>query len=145
MMNVSPGESRVERIDPEYFSLRIRKALDEDVEPEGYMDDPLAGVVDPDVDDLLVEEFVPLAVHPDAVEAGVAVVEAEAAVLQAEDAGLTNELAMRRLDRARAAEREVLVLLQKRRAAGHTRRAVSRVAQVVPLRRFAVVEGGAAA
>ncbi|MEV0089131.1 hypothetical protein [Saccharopolyspora sp. NPDC050642] len=170
-MNVSPGERR--KIDPDYFSLRIRRAL-QAAEPEEYMDDPLAGAVAPDAGDLLSEEFTSLSDHPEVVaadlvvveaEAGdllseeftslsdhpevvaadLVVVEAEAAVMEAEDAGLTDELAMWRLDRARAAKREVLVRLQRQRAVAHTQRAVSRVAQVVPLRRFAVVEGGAAA
>ncbi|MDA3644156.1 hypothetical protein LZ318_31910 [Saccharopolyspora indica] len=131
-------------IDPEYFALQIRRAFGTEAGPEGYMDDPLADVADPGQDELLAE-FASLATHPEVVAAGLAVTEAEAAVMEAEDASVTDELAMRRLDKARAAERQVLVTLQRRRAMAHTERAVTRVAQVVPMRRFAVLEGGAAA
>ncbi|MGW1678555.1 hypothetical protein [Saccharopolyspora sp. NPDC002376] len=144
-MNVFPGAHQAGEITPEYFALHIRKALDEESGPEEYMDDPLAGVAGPGQGELLVEEFASLAEHPEVVAAGLAVVEAEAAVMEAEDAGVTDELAMWRLDKARAAERKVLAGLQRRRALAHTERAVSRVAQVVPMRRFAVIEGGAAA
>lgn len=132
------------RADSDYFSLGVRQALHAPDEPDTYLDDPLAGVSGPDEAELL-GEFAALADHPDVIAADMAVTQAEEAVLSAEEAGVTDELAMRRLDQARAAKRTVLVRLQKQRAAGHTQRAVSRVAQVVPLRRFAVIEGGAAA
>lgn len=144
-MSVFPGERDRGEITPEYFALRIRKAFGEAESPDEYLDDPLEGVADPGWDELLAEEYGPLATHPEVVAAGVAVTEAEAAVLRAEDAGVTDELAMRRLESARAEERKVLINLQRRRAVAHTERAASRAAQVVPLRRFAVIEGGAAA
>lgn len=143
-MDISPGSRHA--IDPDFFSLRVRQALRGAVEPEEFADDPLNGVGEPSEDFLTAEEFTPLASHTEVIEAGARVVEAEAAVLAAEEAGVTDELAMRRLERARAAEREVLVRLQLRRAVGHTERAVSRVAQVVPLRpRLVVLAGGEAA
>jgi hypothetical protein len=117
------GERRI--LDPEYFSLTVRCALREDEleAPEPSQDH--TGVS--------VDEFDVLAAHPEVIEAGAVVVDAEAAVLAAEDAGVPDELAMRRLDKARAAERAVLTRLQRRRAMAHTAPAVSRTAQVVPL------------
>lgn len=133
-------------LDPDFFSLRVRQALHGSTEPEEFADNAPSRVGEPGEDFLMEEEFTSLASHPEVIEAGARVVEAEAAVLAAEDAGVTDELAMRRLDRARAVEREVLVRLQLRRTVGHTDRAVSRVAQVVPLRpRLVVLAGGEAA
>lgn len=132
-------------LDPDYFSLRVRQAMRGELEQELYPDD-LLEVADDDVEELFAESSTELATHPEVVAAGVAVADAEAAVLAAEDAGVVDELAMRRLDRARAAERAVLVRLQKARTVSHTVRAESRVAQVVALRpRLMVVEGGEAA
>ncbi|MBE9375588.1 hypothetical protein IQ251_14135 [Saccharopolyspora sp. HNM0983] len=125
-------------IDPEYFALRIRQAV-RDYDPTGPGEDPADSLV---LEDVAVED---LFSHPAAIEAAEAVLAAETAVLEAEDAGVTDELAMQRLDKARAAERDVLVRLQKARTAAHTARAGSRAAQVLPLRPFRVIEGGAAA
>lgn len=135
----------MDELDPDYFSLRVRQAMRGELERELYPDD-LLEVADDDVEELFAESSTELATHPEVVEAGVAVADAEAAVLAVEDAGVADELAMRRLDRARAAERAVLVRLQKARTVSHTVRAESRVAQVVALRpRLMVVEGGEAA
>lgn len=122
-------------VDPDYFSLGVRRAMHEPLEPE-----------DLEVVSALPEEPASLMDHPEAIEAAARVAEAEAAVMRAEDAGSPDELAMRRLDRARAEERAVLVRLQKARTVAHTERAESRVAQVISLRpRLALVEGGEAA
>lgn len=142
-----PGTAKdLHEVVPDYFSLQVRRAMRGDLEWETYPDDPLAGVAAPDEDELFAGETTELATHPEAVEAGAAVVDAEAGVLAAEDAGVVDELAMRRLERARAVERAVLVRLQKARTVAHTVRAVSRPAQVIALRpRLSVVEGGEAA
>ncbi|MFD0919657.1 hypothetical protein ACFQ16_07870 [Saccharopolyspora rosea] len=137
-------------IDPDYFSLRVRQALSGAVEPEDYLDDALAALAGPGDDEVMAQEFGVLASHPEVVAAGERVVAAEVAVLEAEAAGVTDKLAMRRLERARAEERAVLVRLQKRRALGHTVRSQSRVAQVIALqarfpRRFSMIRGGEAA
>lgn len=134
-------------LDPDYFSLRVRQALRSEFdEPEPYPADPLEVGAEPSDGELHGEEFGELATHPDVIEAGSAVVDAEVGVLAAEDAGVVDELAMRRLERARAAERAVLVRLQKARTVAHTVRAESRLAQVVALRpRLSVIEGGEAA
>lgn len=141
--NVFPGESGA--VDPDYFALRVRQALREQGgDPESYPDDPLESVADPGADEL--GEFVCIAEHPDVIEAEEKVTSAEIAVLVAEDAGAPDEVAMRRLDKAREARRAVLVRLQKRRVVAHTQRAVSRPAQVVPMRpALRVVAGGEAA
>lgn len=128
-------------IDPEYFSLTVRQALRGQVAPDEYLDDSLAAVTGTVPAELTSEDFAALALHPGVIDAGVAVVDAEVAVLAAEDAGAPDELAMRRLDKARARQLSVLKQLQVRRAMAHTTRARSRVAQVVPLR---AVAGGAA-
>lgn len=129
--------------DPDYFSLGVRQALEGPVESEEYYDDYLVGVAGPGE---VLEEFSSTALHSAVIAAGAQVAEAEAAVMRAEDAGSPDELAMRRLDRARAEERAVLVRLQKARTVAHTERAESRVAQVISLRpRLALVEGGEAA
>ena len=135
------------QVDPDYFSLRVRQALRSEFdELEPYPDDPLEVGDEPIDGGLCCDEFTDLATHPDVIEAGAAVVDAEAAVLAAEDAGVGDELAMRRLERARAAERAALVRLQKARTVAHTVRAESRPAQVVALRpRLSAIEGGEAA
>ena len=132
-MRIDVGAER-KVLDPDYFSLRIRQACTSEAEEGGdcHPDDYLAGLCEPS-SAVLAGEFAVLASHPDVVEAGAAVVDAEAAVMAAEDAGVPDELAMRRLDKARAAEQAVLVRLQRRRALAHTARAESRVAVVVPL------------
>lgn len=131
---------------PDYFSLRVRQAVHGELALELYPDDPLAGVAEPDEAELFAGEATELATHPEVVEAGALVADAEAAVFEAEDAGGVDEVSMRRLDRARAAERAVLVRLQKARSVAHTVRSESRAAQVVALRpRLGVIRGGEAA
>lgn len=125
-------------LDPEYFSLRVRQAV-RDHDQSGPDEDSAEAVGLEDV------SAADLYSHPEVLEAGAAVVDAESAVLAAEDAGITDELAMHRLDKARAAERAVLVRLQKARTAEHTTRASTRTAQVLPLRPFRVIKGGEAA
>jgi hypothetical protein len=126
------GERR--EMSPEYFSLTVRQALQGGVDPDRYMDDPLSGLTGPGPEELLPGEFVALALHPEVVEAGVEVADAEAAVMRAEDAGVTDELAMRRLDKARAHQRATLARLQRERSVAHTVRARTRTAQVIQLR-----------
>lgn len=105
-----------ENWDHDNFALRARPATRSELHPEAL----LTEVTEPAGDDLLAEEFAALAMHSDVIEAGVAVSEAEAAVLAAEDAGAVDQVAMRRLDRARAEERAVLVRLQRERTVAHT-------------------------
>jgi hypothetical protein len=131
------GERR--EVDPEYFSLTIRQALRAPTQ-DPYPDDPLSGLAGPGPD-LLLDEYVALALHPDALEAGVEVADAEAAVMRAEDAGVTDELAMRRLDKARAAELATLKRLQRERSVAHTVRVRTRTAQVIQLRSAALAGG----
>lgn len=100
------------QVDPDFFSIRARKAVGSDLEREPYPDDPLSEIEGPCEEDLIGEE---LHVHAQVAEAGAAVRDAEAAVLAAEDAGAPDEVAMRRLEQARAAEWAVLVGLQKAR------------------------------
>jgi hypothetical protein len=131
---------RGRQVDPDYFSLRVRQALRSEFdEPEPYSDNPLEQVGEPGEGELSGEEFAELATHPDVIEAAAAVADAEAAVLAAEDVGATDELAMRRLDRARAVERAVLVQVQKART-------VPASFQIVPMgRRRTKLRGGEAA
>jgi len=133
-------------IDPEYFALTVRRAVrEQDIDPDPYPVDYLDGIADPDADELTAGEVAALEEHPEVVEADQRALEAATAVLAAEDAGQPDELAQRRLDRARQERRELLVRLQKARTAVHTRRAGSRAAQVLPLRPFRVIRGGEAA
>lgn len=133
-------------VDPEYFALTVRRAVrEQDIELDPHPVDYLAGVAGPDAEELLFGETAALVEHPEVVGADERVLEAEAAVISAEDAGQSDELARRRLDRARQERRAVLVRLQKARTAVHTRRADMRAAQVLPLRPFRVIRGGEAA
>jgi hypothetical protein len=139
VMSVVPGERPV--VDPEYFSLTVRQALRGPISQDLYPDDPLSGLADPGPDELLPGEFGALALHPEVVEAGVEVADAEAAVMRAEDAGVADELAMRRLDKAQARQRATLVRLQRERSVAHTVRARTRTAQVIQLRPAALAGG----
>ncbi|WP_258348265.1 hypothetical protein [Saccharopolyspora gregorii] len=142
-----PGAKQLmQQVDPEYFSLKVRQAFGEhDVEPDPYPVDFLEGLSGPSPEDLLLAGHGELSEHPDVAEADERVLAAEIAVLDAEDAGRSDELAQRRLDKARSQRRSVLVRLQKKRTAVHTHRSQTRPAQVLPLRPFRVVRGGEAA
>lgn len=102
------------QVHPDYFSIQTLQAVRIE-EPEVDPDDQLIEAEAAE-EELLME----LTAHPDVIEAGAVVADAEAAVIAAEDAGMTDEVAMRRLDQARAAERAVLVRLQKARTVTHT-------------------------
>lgn len=107
-------------MDPDYFSLGVRRAMHEMPELDGPEDRSLGDEDGPELLNELPEEPLSLMEHPEVIEAGDQVAEAEAAVLRAEDAGISDEIAMRRLDRARSDERALLVRLQRERAAAHT-------------------------
>ncbi|MCA1191361.1 MULTISPECIES: hypothetical protein [unclassified Saccharopolyspora] len=136
----------MQQVDPEYFALTVRQAFGErDVEPDPYPADYLEGLSGPSTEDLLLAGRGELSEHPAVVEADERVLAAEIAVLDAEDAGQVDEVAQRRLDKARSERRSVLVRMQKNRTAAHTHRSQTRPAQVLPLRPFRVIRGGEAA
>ncbi|WP_243790172.1 hypothetical protein [Saccharopolyspora gloriosae] len=140
---MEPIDSQSRGFDPDYFALTVRQAMrNEEFESGPYPGDYLEDVAGPDTDEVLFGEVAELGEHPDIVEVDERVTAAEIAVMTAEDAGRPDEVARRRLDRARQERRAVLVRLQKARTAVHTARSVSRVAQVLPLRPFRVVRGG---
>lgn len=106
--------------DHDNLSLGVHRAMHEMPEFDGP-DDGSPGDVDVSaLLSVLPEESLSLMEHPEVIEAGAQAAEAEAAVLRAEDAGISDEIAMHRLDRARSEERAVLVRLQRARAVAHT-------------------------
>ncbi|MBA8827088.1 hypothetical protein FHX42_004472 [Saccharopolyspora lacisalsi] len=76
---------------------------------------PIASEVSADVAEPLLEERLALRSDEEGLEHELELIDAECAVLRAEEAGVTDAVAMRRLERARAADRNELAARQWQR------------------------------